>query len=194
MAGERALGSASQVELAGFAVGCRSMASASHISTLGRWHSRGACSYFPAGHPGVVCPAWQPGSSSQCGDQKVIPLCLASLLLEPRCSQSFSPGSTARSESQPGVQHLGIMSLGVPEPTEQLVVLSWTRSCAPCSARELAPGSCEPLGAMSISQPRHCWPSSAALWHGMAECHLPASPRRPGPLPAGHRRSASKYR
>lgn len=135
---------------------------------------------------GGFIPVW--------GQESNFPLALsrASLLPEPRSSQSFAPRSTAHREPQPGFKHLGIVSLGVPEPTEQLVVLSWTHSHAPCSARELAPGSCEPLGAMSISQPRHCWPGSAALWHGMAECHLPASPRGPGPLPAGLRRAAGK--
>lgn len=174
------------------------------------WLLHGQCQ--PQFHPGQVAQWRRPlifscwaswGGLSHMAARQFIPvggqegdvplaLSLASLLPEPCSSQSFAPGSTALSESQPGFKHLGIMSPGVPEPTEQLVMLSWTHSHAPCSARELAPGSCESLGAMSISQPKHCWPGSAALWHGMAECHLPASPCGPGPLPMGHRRAASK--
>lgn len=95
------------MELAGFAVGGRDTASASHSSTLGRWHSRGAPSYFPAGHPGVVSPAWQQGGSSRCRDKKATS---HSPYPSPHSSQSFAPASTARSESQPGFKHLGLKS------------------------------------------------------------------------------------
>lgn len=79
------------------------------------------------------------GSSVPCGSQVWgqegdFPFTLNFTLLLPELC-------TAHSKPQPGFQHLGILSPGVPEPTEQLVVLSWTHSRAPCSARELAQGS-----------------------------------------------------
>lgn len=79
----------------------------------------------------MLCPTWQ------CGDKKATSHLPCP---SPHSSQSFAAFSTAHSEPQPGFKHLGIVSPGVPEPTEQLVVLSWTHSRAPCSARELAPG------------------------------------------------------